>query len=158
MLVIREIQTGKLKEFNEVVKEKINRSGEKAAAAWTRGGNGVGSELHFFIWNQTGMMDCYYVDVVIMQNDSMSRRCFMSVLSSRQMNTGRQSGLVELKLQERGLNKPDKEQLSVAEHSMSWTAASIKSAFWYLRAYVHAMLETGLLLAWRRRTEAAAKH
>lgn len=69
-----------------------------------RGGKGVGSELHIFIWNQTGLMDCYYVDAVIMQNGTMSRRCCTSVLSSRQMNTGRQSGLLEIKLQMRGVN------------------------------------------------------
>lgn len=104
MLFIRERQTGKLKEFNEALKKKKNRDWGEEAVAWTCTGKGVGSELHIFIWNQTGIMDCYYVDVVIMQNHTMSRRCCTSVLGSRQMNTGRQSGLVELKLQMRGVN------------------------------------------------------
>lgn len=68
----------------------------------------VGSEVHMFIWNHTGMMDCYYGDVVIMQNDgTATRRCFMSVLISRQMNTGKQSELVELTLGERDRERED---------------------------------------------------
>lgn len=104
MFLIREIQTGKLKEFNEALKKKEKiETGEKRQWHGLRG-KWVGSELHIFIWNQAGMMDRCYVDVVIMQNHTMSRRCCTSVLGSRQMNTGRQSGLVELKLQMRGVN------------------------------------------------------
>lgn len=68
MLVIRDIQTSKLKEFNEALKKKKDW-GEDAVAL--RGE--IGSELHIFIWNQKEMMDCYYVDVVIMQNPNTSR-------------------------------------------------------------------------------------
>lgn len=46
MLVIREIQSGKLKEFNEALKEKFV-TGEEAVA-WI-GGEGVGSEFHILI-------------------------------------------------------------------------------------------------------------
>lgn len=91
MLVIREIQTCKLKEFNEALKKKIERDrGEDVAAL---GGRGLAVSYTSLYRNQTGMMDCYYVDVVIMQNHTTSRRCCTSVHGSRQMNTGRQSGL-----------------------------------------------------------------
>lgn len=81
---------------------KILRLGNKHSDKDCRKRDGI--ERHIFIWNQTGVMDCYYVDVVIMQNHTMSRQCCTSVLSSRQMNTGRQSGLVELKLQMKRVN------------------------------------------------------
>lgn len=67
-----------------------NENEAKERHQWHRlRGKGLGSKM--FIWNQTRMMGSYYESVVIMQYDSKSRQCLMSVLS-RYMNTGRQSG------------------------------------------------------------------
>lgn len=80
-------------------RKKDNQTGGK----WTRG-KGVGSELRICIWNQAGVMDWCNVVVDIMRNCTISRRCCTSLLGSRQLTKGRQSGPVELKLQTSGVN------------------------------------------------------
>lgn len=61
-----DIQTGKLQEFNEALKEKK----KKRAVSWTEGGKGIGSELHLNMEPSSNNR----LDVVNMQNHTMARR------------------------------------------------------------------------------------
>ena len=160
MLNIRDVQTGKLKEFNEVPKIK-NETGEK------RQKHGLGGE-GAWQWAAHPYMEPNRNDGLLLCECSYYAESYneqrIPCACTRLRTNEHREAIRTCRLKppnERSEYKMDKEQLSITECSSSRTLASISQpCHSCLHILVH-MLETCLLFSTQpeaRRREAAGKH
>ena len=128
MLVIREIQSGKLKEFNEALKENLRQGRRGSGMDW---GKGLAVSFTSLYETKQGLLLCRCTYYAESYEEQTMRHICAQFKTNEHMKTIRTPK--NKAPNERNEYKLDKEQLSTAEYSTFRTLASIsqpKESLW----------------------------